>query len=303
MSALKSLNLEGIADLIKSGKAKNIIVMTGAGISVSAGIPDFRTPGTGLYYNLQKYKLAYPEQVFDIQYFRKDPKPFYEVAKSIYPGQFHPTKTHYFIRLLEQHGILLRNFTQNIDTLEQIAGISDEKLVFAHGSFASAHCTKCYKEYSCEEIRKKIFNNEVVKCPECGSYIKPDITFFGEKLPQRFFNQLSDFSKCDLLIIIGTSLVVKPFALLVNEVGKDVPRLLINMEEIKSEIKPPDDASEEEKKLYKKNKLFSFDDPDNKLDVFYKGKCDEAVEKLADLLGWRLELEEMFDAPFEPIRK
>ena len=300
MSALKSLDLEGVADYIKTGKAKNIIVMTGAGISVSAGIPDFRTPGTGLYYNVQKYNLDYPEQVFDIDYFRENPKPFYEVAKGIYPGQFHPTKTHYFVRLLAQHDILLRNFTQNIDTLEQIAGIPDEKLVFAHGSFASAHCIECEKEYSCEEVRKKIFNDEIVKCPECGGYIKPDITFFGESLPRRFFECMIDFSKCDLLIVIGTSLVVKPFASLIGYVDEDVPRLLINMEKVGSKGEPPKDPDELE--TYKNSSLFAFDDPDNKRDIFYKGNSDEAVEKLTDLLGWRLELEEMFDAPFDPIK-
>ena len=289
-------SLEGIADYIKSGKAKNIIVMTGAGISVSAGIPDFRTPGTGLYYNVQKYNLEYPEQVFDINYFSINPKPFYEVAKGIYPGQFHPTKTHYFIKLLNKHGILLRNYTQNIDTLEQIAGIPEDKLVFSHGSFASAHCVECHKEYSCEEVRKNIFNDEIVKCSKCGNYVKPDITFFGENLPQRFFDcKEKDFNKCDLLIVIGTSLIVNPFASLINCVNDDVPRLLINMEKVGSKGKPPKNASALES--YKKNSGFAFDDPDNKKDVFYKGKCDEAIEKFADLLGWRVELEEMFDEP------
>ena len=300
MSTLKSFDLEGVADYIKTEKAKKVIVMTGAGISVSAGIPDFRTPGTGLYYNVQKYNLDRPEQVFDIDYFKENPKPFYEVAKGIYPGQFHPTKTHYFIKLLEQHKILLRNFTQNIDTLEQVAGISDDKLVFAHGSFASAHCIKCKKEYSSEEVRKKVFNDETVKCSECDGYVKPDITFFGENLPQRFFERLYDFEECDLLIVIGTSLVVKPFATLISFVNKDVPRLLINMEKVGSKGKPPEDPKKLE--TYKKKSLFAFDDPDNKRDIFYKGSCDDAVEKLADLLGWRLELEEMFDAPFDPIK-
>lgn len=78
---LHSQDLAGIAKYILSGQAKNIVCMVGAGISVSAGIPDFRTPGTGLYSQLQKYNLPWPEAVFNIDYFRHDPKPFYTLAK------------------------------------------------------------------------------------------------------------------------------------------------------------------------------------------------------------------------------
>jgi NAD-dependent deacetylase sirtuin 2 len=71
------LTIERIAKIIKSGEVKNIVIMSGAGISVSAGIPDFRTPGTGLYYNLEKYNLPTPESMFDMEYFREHPEPFY----------------------------------------------------------------------------------------------------------------------------------------------------------------------------------------------------------------------------------
>ncbi|RUS12426.1 DHS-like NAD/FAD-binding domain-containing protein, partial [Endogone sp. FLAS-F59071] len=126
----------------------SIIVMTGAGISTAAGIPDFRTPGTGLYDNLQKYKLPYPEAIFTILLRRecKNPEPFYAVAKQLYPGKLFPTKTHYFILLLHSKNLLLRNFTLNIDTLERIAGIPEDILVEAHGSFASAKCVICHKK-------------------------------------------------------------------------------------------------------------------------------------------------------------
>ena len=71
------LTVERVAKIIKNGEVKNIVVMSGAGISVSAGIPDFRSPGTGLYYNLEKYKLPTPESMFDIDYFREHPDCFY----------------------------------------------------------------------------------------------------------------------------------------------------------------------------------------------------------------------------------
>lgn len=75
------MDFDGIIDFIKSGKVKNIITMAGAGISTSAGIPDFRTPGSGLYDNLQKYDLPDPQAIFDIQFFRTNPEPFFQLAK------------------------------------------------------------------------------------------------------------------------------------------------------------------------------------------------------------------------------
>ena len=113
---------------------------TGAGISTSAGIPDFRSPGTGLYANLSRLNLPYAEAVFDIRYFRTNPEPFYTLAQEMYPGKFRPTITHSFIALLEKKGLLLKLFTQNIDCLEREAGVPDDKIIEAHGSFAKYDC-------------------------------------------------------------------------------------------------------------------------------------------------------------------
>jgi NAD+-dependent protein deacetylase SIR2 len=109
---------------------------TGAGISTSAGIPDFRSPDTGLYANLSRLNLPYAEAVFDISYFRNNPLPFYTLAQELYPGKYRPTITHSFITLLHKKGLLLKLFTQNIDCLEREAGVPDELIVEAHGSFA-----------------------------------------------------------------------------------------------------------------------------------------------------------------------
>jgi NAD-dependent histone deacetylase SIR2 len=104
-----------------------------------------------------------------------------------------PTPTHYFFLLLQRHGILRRVFSQNIDTLETIAGLPASKIVEAHGSFATAHCIDCKKSASKEYVLKSgVRKGEVVRCGEegCDGLVKPDIVFFGEGLPERFFQSL-----------------------------------------------------------------------------------------------------------------
>lgn len=109
-----NVTLEEICKRLKEGAYKRVMVMAGAGISVSAGIPDFRSPGTGLYnkIDLVKYNLPYPQAVFEIDYFHKDPTPFFAVAKHLYPDSYNPTPTHYFIKLLAEKELLHRCYTQ-----------------------------------------------------------------------------------------------------------------------------------------------------------------------------------------------
>ncbi|KAK7075522.1 NAD-dependent protein deacetylase sirtuin-1, partial [Halocaridina rubra] len=157
-------NLEDVVRLMKS--CKKIIVLTGAGVSVSCGIPDFRSRD-GIYARLAVDfpDLPNPEAMFDINYFRRDPRPFFTFAKEIYPGQFTPSLCHRFIRLMEQHGKLLRNYTQNIDTLEQVAGIKN--VIQCHGSFATATCQRCYHKVDADAIKDDIFSQKIPKCPLC----------------------------------------------------------------------------------------------------------------------------------------
>ena len=105
--------IKNIAALLSSKKYKNILILTGAGVSCNAGIPDFRTPGTGLYDNLAKYNLPFPEAVFELNFYRSNPEPFVRLASELWPGLRHsPTITHSFIALLERKGLLLRVYTQ-----------------------------------------------------------------------------------------------------------------------------------------------------------------------------------------------
>ncbi|KAK5254007.1 Sir2 histone deacetylase Hst2, partial [Exophiala xenobiotica] len=271
-TTLQARNVEAVARYIKEKDVKNIVVMTGAGISTSAGIPDFRSPDTGLYANLARLKLPYAEAVFDISYFRNNPYPFYTLAHELYPGKYRPTVTHAFISLLHKKGRLLKLFTQNIDCLEREAGVPGDMIVEAHGSFATQRCIECRTEYPDDKMREVVGKKEVPHCIKktCNGLVKPDIVFFGEALPESFFSNRSLPAKADLAIIMGTSLTVQPFASLPSFVSEDTPRVLINLEKVGGLGSRPDD-------------------------VLMLGDCDAGVRKFADALGWRDELEELWE--------
>ncbi|XP_070563240.1 NAD-dependent protein deacetylase sirtuin-2-like [Ptychodera flava] len=295
---LDELSLEGVVKYIKAGKCKNIITMAGAGISTAAGIPDFRSAGTGLYDSLdvEKYNLPSPQSLFSIDFFKKNPEPFFKIRVKEYylkVGDFKPTLSHYFIRLLADEGLLLRHYTQNIDTLDMAAGIPEDKTVLAHGSFASWKCLgeDCNTTYSLDWIKKIVNADKIPRCTKCDAVIKPGIVMFGEQLPKRFAEMSEeDFPKCDLLIVLGTSLAVQPFASLVNRVPASTPRLLINRDKpgaaeatdaLGALLGMPASAS------------FMFDCEDNYRDVAYLGACDDGTGRMAELLGWKKKLEKL----------
>ncbi|TTA54978.1 NAD-dependent protein deacetylase sirtuin-3, mitochondrial [Bagarius yarrelli] len=276
----KNVTLEDIAKGIREREYKRIVVMAGAGISTPSGIPDFRSPGSGLYNNLQKYNLPYAEAIFEINYFQYNPKPFFALAKELYPGNYRPNLTHYFIRLLHDKGQLLRMYTQNIDGLERMAGIPAKKLVEAHGTFATATCTVCLREFPGEDLRSDIMDGTVPHCSQCKGVIKPDIVFFGEQLPQNFFLYLTDFPMADLLIVMGTSLEVEPFASLSRAVRGSVSRLLINRDLVGP---------------------FAWGSSQHS-DVAELGDVVSGVRKLANTLGWMPELEALMADESQKLR-
>jgi NAD-dependent deacetylase sirtuin 2 len=288
---LGSFDLKGVAEYIKSGRAKNVVVMTGAGISVSAGIPDFRSE-SGLYSRLGEYDLPYPQAIFELSYFREKPEPFYKLSSDLFPGKYAPTPTHHFIKLLHDRSVLRRCFTQNIDSLECATGLPVDKVVAAHGNFDTAHCLNGH-EVDTDVVEKACRAGIPMRCARCGEYVKPDIVFFGENLPERFYDcAQEDFQHCDLLIVIGTSLVVHPFAGLIERPKEHVPRLLINLE------RAGEAPNSEITRLYRLAGLgrgtgFNFDEETNYRDALHLGKCDEAVVELSELLGWRSDLENL----------
>ena len=123
MSIKEKITYETLVKGLMRKTYKNVVVLTGAGISVSAGIPDFRSPGSGIYANLQKYNLKKPEDLFTLSFFLDKPEVFYAFSKEFDLEKYMPTPTHFFIRLLQDQGLLTMNLTQNIDNLEEKAGI------------------------------------------------------------------------------------------------------------------------------------------------------------------------------------
>ncbi|XP_043375244.1 NAD-dependent protein deacetylase sirtuin-1 isoform X6 [Dermochelys coriacea] len=259
----KRKDINTIEDAVKLlQECKKIIVLTGAGVSVSCGIPDFRSRD-GIYARLAVDfpDLPDPQAMFDIEYFRKDPRPFFKFAKEIYPGQFQPSLCHKFIALMDKDGKLLRNYTQNIDTLEQVAGI--QRIIQCHGSFATASCLICKYKVDCEAVRGDIFNQVVPRCPRCPpdeplAIMKPEIVFFGENLPEQFHRAMKyDKDEVDLLIVIGSSLKVRPVALIPSSIPHEVPQILINREPL----------------------------PHLHFDVELLGDCDVIINELCQRLG------------------
>ncbi|KAG6011512.1 hypothetical protein E4U43_008265 [Claviceps pusilla] len=271
-------------------KCNNIIVVTGAGISTSLGIPDFRSKGTGLYSKLEYLGLSDPQEVFDIDVFRQDPAIFYSVAKDIIPATDRYTPTHKFIAMLHQRGKLLTNYSQNIDNLEVKAGLPRSKLIQCHGSFGTATCVECRYQMDGHIIFPDIRAGRIPRCPRCiqslrgangsvkkrkrsaaaaaaadsskrrrhqqpqrwssahdssddddlednipqAGVMKPDITFFGEDLPDEFSRRLTehDRDKVDLVIVIGTSLKVTPVSEIVSFLPPHVPQIYISRQPV-----------------------------------------------------------------------
>ncbi|TRM61048.1 DHS-like NAD/FAD-binding domain-containing protein [Schizophyllum amplum] len=211
---LSAPNIKGVAEYMNSKDCRKVVLMVcGARRKHAAGIPDFRSPRlASLYHNLARLNLPYPEAVFDMSFFRKNPEPFYSLAQELYPGKYKPTLTHAFITLLHKKNKLQMCFTQNIDTLERLAGVPDYKIIEAHGSFASQKCIKCQKPFDSELMKEHVHAGRVPRCQQCRGLVKPDIVFFGE-------SSVPMIPQADLLIILGTSLTL-------------CPRVLINMEKV-----------------------------------------------------------------------
>lgn len=185
----------------------DIVFFGGAGVSTDSGIKDFRGKD-GLY--KEKYKIP-PEYMLSLDCFYSHTKEFYEYYKEkLNCLDVKPNITHIYLSKLEETGKLKAVITQNIDGLHQKAGSNN--VLELHGTTYKNHCIKCNKEYSAEMV----FNSEGIPRCDCGGLIKPNVVLYGECLPDCFNDAEKLISKCDMLIVAGTSLTVMPASGLVS---------------------------------------------------------------------------------------
>lgn len=186
------------------------IFFTGAGISTESGIPDYRSPGSGLWTRPDAVKAV------EISGFLENPKTFYEVFSGELFAPFakaEPNRGHRFMAKLEQAGKCMGVITQNIDGLHKKAG--SENIYELHGTMSSCSCIDCGGIFASSDIFDKfILDNECPEC-RCGGIIKPDITFFGEALPEEALNgAFQAAAECSVMVVAGSSLSVMPAAML-----------------------------------------------------------------------------------------
>ena len=216
-----SQSISTCVDLLS--RSQRIVVLTGAGISTSAGIADFRGP-QGLYTS----RIYDAEKVFDIEYFLKDPKPFYEFARDFIGLEktLEPTSAHRVLAQLESAGKLTAIVTQNIDGLHHKAG--SQKVLEMHGSFRSSHCLRCRKVFDFYELKMMLTRLGTPHC-ECRGLIKPDIVFFGENV-KHYSDALQLAETADLFFVVGTSCSVYPAASLPQFVPGKI--IIVNQDEV-----------------------------------------------------------------------
>ncbi|HEY6761480.1 MAG TPA: NAD-dependent deacetylase [Baekduia sp.] len=198
--------VERLASLIR--EAESVVALTGAGISVPSGIPDFRSPGTGLWENVD------PMEVAHIDAWRADPERFWH----FYGNRFQtlegkePNGAHRALVELEARGQLDAIVTQNIDRLHRRAG--SRRLVEVHGSIDTSSCLACGATYPIAEVRRRLEDSDVsVPACDCGEPLKPDVVLFGEWLPQSALEEAYALAAgADVLLCIGSSLEVHPIA-------------------------------------------------------------------------------------------
>lgn len=191
-------------------ESHTIAFFTGAGISTLSGIPDFRSKN-GLYSN--RYHGKKPEKILHIKYFNKHPEEFYAFYREkLLIDNIDPNVIHLFISELQQLGKEVTVVTQNIDGLHEKAG--SLKIHNLHGTIHRNYCVDCKKEYDIDYIKQ---TDGIPYCKKCGGIIRPAITFYGEFLDKETFKQARlDTKNADLLIVLGTSLVVYPASEIVS---------------------------------------------------------------------------------------
>jgi NAD-dependent deacetylase sirtuin 2 len=296
------VDIAGLARFLLSQDCQSVCFLTGAGVSVASGIPDFRSPG-GMYDSLRPELITAteaqreamrqdPTNVVSWEMFQQNALPYLEVRRPFILGtrnrQWKATLAHRFAELLHvKTGKLTRIYTQNIDSLDyQCDKLPREKIVSVHGTIAEAECEGCGHqtpfEKFCDLVQQNIKDiyrqddkapaeSAPVLCEKCHKpLVKPRTVLFGRRLPADFFvKSRQDLPRTDLLFVAGTSLVVSPANLLVYNVPDSTIRVVVNRDPVGAELG-----------------IVYGDNVRNKRDFFAQGNCDEVFLELIQALGW-----------------
>jgi len=197
--------LERLAELL--GRSRRAVALTGAGVSVPSGIPDFRTPETGLWAKVD------PMEVAHIDVFERDPERFWSYYRPRFEalGDKEPNRAHEALAELERRGLIEGVITQNIDRLHRAAG--SENVIEVHGSIETSSCTACGTSFGLEEMDALFDARGVALCAGCCGAVKPDVVLFGEMLPLEAIERATELAEgADLMLCVGSSLAVHPVA-------------------------------------------------------------------------------------------
>lgn len=194
-----------IGELVELLKSSNkTVVLTGAGISTASGIPDFRSPGTGLWQRMDP-------NVLSVETLTSEPEKFYQHCIEIFTPilKAEPNSGHYALAKLEALGYVKTIITQNIDGLHQKAGAKE--VLEVHGHLRTGFCVKCLKEIPLTVLLQRVKEGEIPpRCPRCGGIMRPNVVLFGDYLPDDFIQAQREVASSTLLLVIGSSLEVWP---------------------------------------------------------------------------------------------
>jgi NAD-dependent deacetylase len=197
--------VERLAELL--GQSRCAVALTGAGVSVSSGIPDFRTPETGLWAKVD------PMEVAHIDVFEREPERFWSYYRPRFEslGDKEPNRAHQALAELERRGLIEAVITQNIDRLHRAAG--SENVIEVHGSIETSSCVECGTAFGLGEMDALFDGRVVALCSACGGAVKPDVVLFGEMLPLEAIERATELAEeADLMLCVGSSLAVHPVA-------------------------------------------------------------------------------------------
>ncbi len=199
-------------------KSNNTLVLTGAGISTESGIPDFRSPNTGLWEKID------PMEALSTSILLNRPEKFYKKGFKMLlsMSDAKPNKAHIALANMEEMGIIKAVITQNIDNLHQKAG--SKYVLEVHGNTRTGSCMMCGKKVDLKILEQKNQNGEIPpKCNSCNGILRPDVVMFGDQLPEDFNTAWNIVNKCELLIVVGSSLTIAP----VSYLPQMAPRVII----------------------------------------------------------------------------